>query len=324
MDITAFPRPRPAGRPSQRALVLAGGGAAGNAWELGLVAGLAESGVDVLEADLIVGTSAGSTVAAQITSGTAPSDLYAAILAEPPRPPSGRGPADKPGDGSAGSADGPRGGGHSDTPRRGGLTGPGYVQWSDGVIAASSDVIDLRRRMGAAALELDPDGSGQSRWRDVVAARLPSRHWPDQDLLVTAVDAGTGEPVLFDRDSGIDLVDAVAASTGNGYPIGERRYLNGGYRRSENADLAAGYGRVLVLSPFSGRTRMPLEWRMDLASQVDDLRASGSRVETIFPDAGAGEVFDANALDPATRLPAARGGHAQGQALAQRLRDFWT
>ena len=304
MDTSDFPRPGPAGSPGERALVLAGGGAAGNAWELGLVAGLAERGVDLLEADLIVGTSAGSTVAAQITSGTTPSDLYAAILAEVPRP--------------------PRGGAPGGTPRAGRLTGPGYVEWSDGVIAASSDVTDLRRRMGAAALELDPDGSGQSRWRDVVAARLPNPRWPDRHLLVTAVDAGTGEPVVFDRDSGIDLVDAVAASTGNGFPIGDRRFINGGYRRSENADLAAGYGRVVVLSPFGGRTRMPLEWRMDLASQVADLVASGSRVETVFPDAGAGEVFDANALDPATRLPAARGGHAQGLALAERLADFWS
>ena len=129
---------------------------------------------------------------------------------------------------------------------------------------------------------------------------------------------------MFDRHSGIDLVDAVAASTGNGYPIGDRRYINGGYRRSENADLAMGFARVVVLSPFGGRTRMPLEWRMDLASQVADLRAGGSRVETVFPEAGAGEVFDANALDPATRLPAARGGHEQGLALAEHLAGFGT
>ncbi|SDP58248.1 NTE family protein [Pedococcus dokdonensis] len=50
-----------------RALVLAGGGAAGHAWELGLIAGLAEGGVDLVAADLVIGTSAGSTVAAQIT-----------------------------------------------------------------------------------------------------------------------------------------------------------------------------------------------------------------------------------------------------------------
>jgi NTE family protein len=146
-------------------------------------------------------------------------------------------------------------------------------------------------------------------------------------VLVTAVDAHTGEPVVFDRHSGIDLVDAVAASTSNGfggpYRIGEDRYINGGYRRSENADLAAGYGRVLVLSPFGGRSRMPREWGMDLATQVDELRAGGSTVETVFPDAGAGDVFDANALDPSTRLQAARGGYDQGRALAEQLTEFW-
>jgi len=142
---------------------------------------------------------------------------------------------------------------------------------------------------------------------------------------ITAVDAHTGDPVVFDRHSGIDLVDAVAASTSNGfgpfppYRIGENRYINGGYRRNENADLAAGYGQVLVLSPFGGRSRMPPEWGMDLATQVDELRAGGSRVQTVFPDGGAGEVFDANAMDPSTRLQAARGGYDQGRALAELL-----
>ena len=300
MDATS-PPPRDAGPRRDRALVLAGGGAAGNAWELGLIAGLAEAGVNLLDADLIVGTSAGSTVAAQITSGTRPADLYAAVVADAPRPRTRGGRPDKP--------SGP------------GAAGRSYVAWSDAIIAASTDPADLRLRMGAAALERD-DGS-QARWRDVVAARLPSHEWPDQRVIVTAVDARTGEPVVFDRDSGIDLVDAVAASTGNGYPIGEQRYINGGYRRSENADLATGFARVLVLSPFGGRTRMPLVWRMDLASQVEELRAGGSRVETVFPDAGAGDVFDANALDPATRLQAARGGHDQGLALAEHLATFW-
>jgi NTE family protein len=188
----------------------------------------------------------------------------------------------------------------------------------------------MRRRMGAAALEMDAsDGSSQTRWRDIVAARLPSQHWPQQLVLITAVDAHTGEPVVFDRHSGIDLVDAVAASTSNGfgpfppYRIGENRYINGGYRRSENADLAAGYGRVLVLSPFGGRSRMPPEWGMDLATQVGELRAGGSRVETVFPDGGAGDVFDANASDPSTRPQAARGGYDQGRDLAEPLAEIW-
>jgi NTE family protein len=292
---------------SRTALVLAGAGAAGNAWELGLIAGLSDAGVDVTDADLIIGTSAGSTVAAQITSGTPPADLYAAILAEVPL-------SQRPKLGSV------RGHGQ--------LSGPNYMEWSNKIIGSAEDAPDMRRRMGAAALEMDAsDGSGQTRWRDIVAARLPSHHWPQQRVLITAVDVGTGEPVVFDRHSGVELVDAVAASTSNGfggpYRIGENRYINGGYRRSENADLAAGFGRVLVLSPFGGRSRMPREWGMDLATQVSELRAAGSAVETVFPGAGAGDVFDANALDPSTRLPAARGGYDQGRALAGQLTEFW-
>src|SRR6202042_2547124 len=112
--------------------------------------------------------------------------------------------------------------------------------------------------------------------------------WPQQPVLIVAVDAHSGEPVVFDRHSGVDLADAVAASCANGfgvppYRIGENRYIDGGYRRNENADLAAGYERVLVLSPLSGRTRHPLEWGMQLAAQADELRAHGSAVEAIFP-----------------------------------------
>ncbi len=298
--------PRQQGNSTKRALVLAGGGAAGNAWELGLIAGLAGGGVDVTASDLIIGTSAGSTVAAQITSGKPPAELYAAILAEVPQPRPAR----------AGS----------DPGRARTASGPSYLEWSNGIISAAKDAPDMRRRMGAAALERDAaDGSAPTRWRDIVAARLPNQHWPQQAVLITAVDARTGDPVVFDRHSGIDLVDAVAASTSamTPYRIGADRYLNGGYRRSENADLAAGYGRVLVFSPFGGRSRMPPAWGMDLATQVAELRAGGSRVETVFPDAGAGDVFDANALDPSTRLPAARGGYDQGRALAEVLAEFW-
>ena len=63
---------------------------------------------------------------------------------------------------------------------------------------------------------------------------------------------------------------------------------------------------------------------MDLPSQVEDLRAAGSVVHTAFPDARAGAGFDADALDPSTRGPAARGGYAQGPELAELLADGWT
>ena len=305
-QVDATRRVRAAG---ERAVVLHGGGSAGNAWEIGVVAGLFDAGLDVTDADLIIGTSAGSTAAAQITSA-APTELLAAILSAAPQQRTG--PV------------GPDGGRVPIGPAA------NHMEITSRIIAAAEDATGMRRRMGAAALEMDAasDGSGQTRWRATVAARLPGQCWPERTMLITAVDAHTGEPVVFDRHSGVDLVDAVAASTANGfgvppYSIGDNRYIDGGYRRNENADLAAGYERVLVLSPFGGRSRHPLEWGMHLAAQVDELRASGSRVETIFPDGDSLNAFGVNMMDLSTRPPAARAGYDQGRGLAAHLTKFW-
>ncbi len=295
----------------ERALVLGGGGSAGNAWSIGIIAGLFDAGLDVTEADLIIGTSAGSTAAAQITSAS-PTQLLTGILSAASQP--GTGPV------------GPDGG----RARIGPVAG--HMRRTSEIIAAAQDAADMRRRLGAAALEMDAasDGSGQARWRATVAARLPSQRWPERTVLIVAVDAHTGEPVVFDRHSGVELADAVAASCANGfgvppYGIGDSRYIDGGYRRSsENADLAAGYGRVLVLSPLGGRSRAPMEWGMHLAAQADELRAAGSRVETIFPDSDSRDAFGSNLMDPSTRPPAARAGYDQGRALAGQLTEFWS
>ena len=212
--------------PGERALVLHGGGSAGNAWEIGVIAGLCHAGLDVTEADLIVGTSAGSTAAAQITSSS-PADLLESILrtaAQPRTAPLGS-----------------NGSGVAEVPVA------NHMELTNVIIAAAEDAADMRRRMGVAALELDKacDGAGQRQWRATVAARLPSQHWPQRPLLIVAVDAESGEPVVFDRHSGVELVDAVAASCANGfgvapYSIGDNRYIDGG----------------------TGATRMPI-WRPD-------------------------------------------------------------
>ena len=292
----------------ERALVLGGGGSAGNAWEIGVIAGLFDAGLDVTEADLIIGTSAGSTAAAQISSAT-PTELLAGILAAAPQPRTG-----------------PVGSDRGRAPNR---PAADHMEKTSEIIGAAEDAADMRRRMGAAALEMDTasDGSGQTQRRATVAARLPSQHWPQRPMLIVAVDAHTGEPVVFDRHSGVDLVDAVTAScAGPGVPphsIGDSRYIDGGYRSNENADLAAGYGRVLVLSPLGGRSRAPLDWGIHLAAQADELRARGSRVETIVPDSNSRDAFGSNLMDPSTRPPAARAGYNQGRALAEQLTEFW-
>ncbi|QGF24284.1 patatin-like phospholipase family protein [Raineyella fluvialis] len=292
----------------ERALVLGGGGSTGNAWLIGVVAGLYEAGLDVTGADLTIGTSAGSTAAAQL-AGATPTEMLDAILTAAPQQPPAR---------SGGSSGG-----------RGSVRPVSdHLERMTALIAAAEDAADLRRRMGAAALEREDaaDSSQQERWRATVAARLPSRHWPERPLLITAVDACTGVPVVFDRHSGIDLVDAVAASCSSGfaYGIGGGRYIDGGYRaNAENADLAAGCARVLVLSPFGGRSLHPKEWGTHLSTQVDDLRAHGSRVETIFPDADSEHLFGAHAMDLSLRPAAARAGQRQGLARAEQLAEFW-
>ncbi|WP_144712722.1 patatin-like phospholipase family protein [Curtobacterium pusillum] len=280
-----------------RALVLGGGGSTGNAWLIGVVAGLSDAGVDVTDADRTIGTSAGSTAAVQF-AGAEPAEL----LAQASTPP------------------GPR------------LAPPGrptttHLDRFRAVIAASADAAEMRRRMGAAALELEAasDGSWPARWRAMVSARLPISAWPDRDVAITAVDATTGEPVVFDRTSGVEVVDAVAASCSSGlpFPIGSGRYIDGGYRRNENADLAAGAERVLVLSPFGGRTMHPLAWGMQLQAQVEELRAADSLVETVAPPAADEHLFGPNAMDPALRPEAARAGHRLGTDLADRVGAFW-
>lgn len=289
------------------ALVLGGGGSTGNAWLIGVMAGLFDNGLDVTTAELTIGTSAGSTAAAQI-AGASPSELFAAILAAAPqkRPvPAGSVPE-----------------------RVAARPVADHLERINKIIASSENVADMRRKMGAAALGMEAasDGSWQAQWRSTVAARLPNQGWPQRRVLVTAVDAQTGEPAVFDSHSGIDLVDAIAASCSSGLPyrIGDIPYIDGGYRsNAENADLAAGYSRVLVLSPFGGKSLVPKHWGVELAAQVDELRTHGSWVETIFPDSSSEHMFGANAMDFSLRPPAAQAGYEQGKALAGQLTEFW-
>lgn len=287
------------------ALVLGGGGAAGQAWQIGVIAGLAEAGLDLTEAaDLVIGTSSGSTTAAQVRSGIPAAGLLASVLS-PPAQPAGQNRQSPP--------------------------MAKVFERMRAIGAAATSAAELRRGMGAYGLESD-SGFGPEvaqKRRAIVAARLPRAQWPERPMIVVAVNAHTGELAAFDRDSGVDLVDAVTASTalpgaGPTHDINGTRYINGGVRSTDNADLASGYGCVVVLSPFGGRSRtLPQgqfeglrrepEWGTDLKSQVEALREEGSRVEVITPDADSLAAMGTNQMDPATRPPAARAGYAQGK-----------
>jgi NTE family protein len=297
------------------ALVLGGGGAAGQAWQIGIIAGLAEAGRDLTEAaDLVIGTSSGSTTAAQVRSGIPAAELLASVLSPPVQPV----------------------GQNQERPPS--LPMATVFERMRAIGAAATSAAELRRAMGAFGLESDsilgPAAAGQRR--AMVAARLPRAEWPDRPMIVVAVDAHTGELAAFDRDSGVDLVDAVTASTAlpgtvPTHSINGTHYINGGVRSGENADLASGYANVVVLSPFGGWSQTPPqagqfeglrrdpEWGTDLASEVEALRKQGSRVEVITPDADSLAAMGTNQMDPATRIPAARAGFAQGKQEATRV-----
>jgi NTE family protein len=296
------------------ALVLGGGGAAGNAWQIGVIAGLAEAGLDMTEAaDLVIGTSAGATAAAQVRSGIPPAELLAAVLSPPVQPV----------------------GENREWPPS--LPMATVFDRMRAIGAAATSAADLQRAMGAFGLESDSTlepGAGQRR--AMVAARLPRPEWPDRPMIVVAVDAHTGELAAFDRDSGVELADAVTASTAlpglvPTVNINGERYIDGGVRSADNADLASGYAIVVVLSPLGGRSRTspeagqfeglrrPPEWGTDLASQVEGLRNQGSHVEVITPDADSRVAMGTNQMDPATRIPAAHAGFEQGKEEATRI-----
>jgi NTE family protein len=293
------------------ALVLGGGGAAGNAWLIGVIAGLAEAGIDMTEAaDLVIGTSSGATAAAHVRSGIPPAELFASILSEPVRP---------------------VGQNWQEPPS---LPMGTVFERMRAIGTAATSAADLRRAMGAFGLESDSTlGPAAGQRRAMVAARLPRPEWPDRPMIVVAVNAHTGELAAFDRDSEVDLVDAVTASTAlpglaPTHDINGTRYINGGVRSPENADLAVGYANVVVLSPFGGRSGTLPAGQFeglrkfpgaDLASQVEALCKQGSRVEVITPDADSRAAMGTNQMDLMTRIPAARAGFAQGKQEATRV-----
>jgi NTE family protein len=274
-----------------RALVLGGGGVTGIGWEIGLLTGLAAAGVPVDRADVVVGTSAGSVVGAQLCSGTPLEDLYEEQL----RPSTGEVAA-----------------------KLGLAVLLRYV--ASGV---GGDDQRSRARLGQRALRAST--VPEVRRREVIAGRLPSHAWPGHPrLVVTAVEAETGEAVAWDRDSGVALVDAVAASCAvplvwPPMTVNGRRYVDGGVRSPVNADYATGCSRVLVIAPITASIRR--------SGRVDRQLASlgpGVRSAVFSPDAEAKRAIGRNVLDPAFRAAAARAGHRQAAGIADAVAAVWS
>jgi NTE family protein len=277
---------------AERALVLGGGGITGIAWEIGILAGLAERGIDLTDADLVIGTSAGSVVGVDVRSGIPLAELYAAQM----RPP-----------------------GASEIYAK---MKPALLARYIGAMVFTRKPKVARARIGALALRARTESEGVRR--KVIESRLPVSDWPPGNLKITAVDAASGEFAAFDATSGVRLIDAVGASCavpGIWPPvtIDGRRYIDGGMRSAANADLAAGCAQVVVIAPLTQAFGV-LE---SVARQVGRLAAAGARVVVVKPDKAALKAIGRNVLDPARRPGAAIAGYAQAPAEADAVKAVW-
>ncbi len=291
-----------------KALVLSGGGSVGIAWETGIAAGLARRGVDVRTADLIVGTSAGSAVGAQLALGR---DLDQVV-------------------GRYHSA------GRRATETTAGSGAPSSQQMAKllELVAATmtgEGPAELRRAaVGRFALEADamPEDAFIAVFR-----YLRAEPWPAH-FACSAVDALSGEFVVWDPAAGVDLDRAVASSCavpGLFAPItiNGRRYIDGGFRSATNADLATGHDRVLIVSVLSaGGGAGAVDPRLSPGRQLDDevaaLTATGSVVAVLAVDDAGARAMGGNLMDPSATRAAVDEGIRQGKAEADRLAEFWS
>lgn len=291
-----------------RALVLGGGGPVGIAWESGLLAGLAEGGVDVSGADSITGTSAGSAVGAQLAMGRTPQQMYAAVAADASR--TGASPTR----GNTGGSTAPN-------------LGP-LLELMQRAATGDIDPVALRREIGAFALAATTmsEEAFLATFGQVLAN---AEAWPHPGYRCTAVDALTGEFVTWDAAAGVPLNRAVASSCSvpGIYPpitINGRRYIDGGMRSGTNADLARGYDVVLVVAvTAAAQGPMAETSRQRLESELAAIRDAGGDAILVQPDEASLRAFGINLMDFSRRAGAADAGYAQGKAEAGRVAERW-
>ena len=275
-------------RPGGRALVLGGGGATGIAWEAGVLVGLADLGVDLRTADTMIGTSAGSVVAAHARSGTDFDDAFERLFS----------------------------GEH--------VVPPGRIRGVDAVRFLVAQSVP-HRRLGRAVLgraAVRARTAPEEEWVAAIGERLTGAEFPD-GLLITAVDARTGASVVFDRDSGVPLERAMAASCAvpGVYPaveINGRRYVDGGVRTVTNADLAAGHERVVVIAPIA--------WSLRRTDRPHGLLAGlgpGVRSTVVVPSHESLHAMGRDVLDMRRAPAAADAGRADAARVVDRVRAVW-
>lgn len=280
------------GDTSGTALVLGGGGPVGGAWLTGVLAGLTDAGIDLGQADVIIGTSAGAVFGSRLACGQPPRELYERQLSGADR-----------------------------IELR--VTAAQTLRFLWAALG-SRDPERSVRRLGRAALSAARTAPAAELHDAVRELLRGATDWPARALRIAAVDAVSGEVAAFDADSKTDLVDAVAASCAvpllwPPVELDGRRFIDGGSRATANLQLAAGHRRVLAVVPIPNAVGP----HPSAHQQSTDLTTRGTTVTLLCPDHTARRAMGRN-MTTNTRIPAAaRAGHAQGTALANTVPETW-
>jgi NTE family protein len=279
---------------TKRALILAGGGLAGIGWETGILCGIADEAPDtaraLLNSDVLVGTSAGSTVAAQISSPMSLDELFE------------------------------RQTGDISSEIDSGADFDAITALFLSAVAQPGELIEKLQRIGTVALNAPT--VPESARRKVIEGRLPSHDWPAQDLRITAIDTASGELQVFTSSSGVALVDAVAAScavpgTWPPVTIGGKRYMDGGVSSSVHTAVADDCASAVVLVPASETAPSPFS-----SGTAAEIAAFGARTFAVFADDASLAAFGPNLLDPRCRRPSTLAGREQGRRVAAAVTEF--
>ncbi|WP_432180311.1 patatin-like phospholipase family protein [Streptomyces sp. NBC_00063] len=274
------------------ALVLGGGGPVGGAWMAGVLAGLADAGIDPLSADVVIGTSAGAIFGARLACGESARELYERQLARADR---------------------------IDLP----VTAAQTLRYLWAALG-SPDSQRSVQRLGRAALAART--AAESDVRRIIATLLrDATAWPtNTNLRITAIDAHTGSLEAFDAAGQVTLVEAVTASCA--VPIvwppasaAGRRWIDGGTRATANIHLARDYRRVLAIAPLISAPGPHPSARQ----QAAELEAEGIDILLVSPDRTARRAMGRDMAADAPRPGAARAGHAQATTLADAVSRLW-
>ena len=283
----------------QRALILGGGGPVGRAWEIGIIKGLADAGIDLTQADLVVGTSNGAILGVQLRAGKTLESLYATAIAPVTAP---AGPSPAPAYDVAYAAD--------------------AVQPLLQLTSAAALTPELRIEVGRRALGATKAIGEDAQIKSALSNLGDIREWPRAALKIAAGDVTDGTMRFFDSGQGVAIERVIAAATANPQSgklpvsVADRRYMDGSVGGA-NLDVAGGYGAIVALLP-------PALLRPEIVrQQVEAARARGEKIVSLEPDADSLLAMGTDRFDTTRIKPTAEAALRQAAKIAVELRAFW-